>query len=229
MDLFEHLFEPEELLPELQPYLTEAMGMPMIQHPLVYSMFHNPVMNRMVNMQYLTKRHQCEQALVDHDYGQYVFLHEKPYRVWALCHCHQLKADSRYLWWKLLGQVWADSENVWQNKSFWNQELSDPDPQKIFLMAVDGQQAFNQLEYPLQVFRGAQPHNKRGLSWTTNKDKAQWFATRLKPKNPLLLSATVTKGQAIAMFTGRGESEVVLSPKTVRKLRFTEFALPTRV
>jgi len=74
----------------------------------------------------------------------------------------------------------------------------------------------------VKVYRGARVrHNERGLSWTTDKERAEWFAKRFNKKH-VLLSASVPTDKIITAFTGRKESEVVLRPSYVKRMKLTK-------
>jgi len=72
--------------------------------------------------------------------------------------------------------------------------------------------------FPLTIWRGSIAKNKRGHSWTTDKGKAIWFASRLKQPNEKVVvqELKVTKDQIFAFLAGRGESEIVLRTQTVK-------------
>ena len=55
-----------------------------------------------------------------------------------------------------------------------------------------------------------------GLSWTTQRTTAEWFARRfLTDDSAHIASATVTRADVIALFTRRGEHEIVVHPDTL--------------
>lgn len=61
------------------------------------------------------------------------------------------------------------------------------------------------------LYRGAAKHNVKGFSWTTNLEKARWFARRnALDGKPLLVTATFAAEDLIAYFGDRGEFEVVV-------------------
>ncbi len=73
----------------------------------------------------------------------------------------------------------------------------------------------------LTVYRGVQGYGSpRGLSWTTDLDKAVWFARRW-PYLPLgtVWAAEVPPKHVLGMFHGREEAEVVVNPRGLRNLR----------
>lgn len=64
----------------------------------------------------------------------------------------------------------------------------------------------------LTVYRGVSYNGKPdGLSWTTDYEKALWFASRFKGKNAKVYKMNITNPDAIlAYFSGRNEEEVVI-------------------
>ena len=64
----------------------------------------------------------------------------------------------------------------------------------------------------LIVYRGADSkgHALRGLSWSTDRKQAIWFARRFAPGQPWLAKAQVTRQHIAARFLRRGEEEVIL-------------------
>jgi hypothetical protein len=63
----------------------------------------------------------------------------------------------------------------------------------------------------VQVWRGtAYQKSIRGISWTTVREKAEWFATRFPTETPpLVAEGIVAKKDIKAVFLSRAESEVV--------------------
>jgi hypothetical protein len=75
----------------------------------------------------------------------------------------------------------------------------------------------------IDVWRGSggKAPNIDGLSWTTDRDVACWFACNWgdnrgrgdrAPKSPLVLKLTVPKADLAFLFNGRNESEVIYFP-----------------
>ena len=71
------------------------------------------------------------------------------------------------------------------------------------------------------VYRGVTAYNARNvkaLSWTLDKKKAEWFAHRFGEQGTVY-QAQISKGNILAIFTGRNESEVVLNPNKLEQLK----------
>jgi hypothetical protein len=65
----------------------------------------------------------------------------------------------------------------------------------------------------------------RGLSWTADKKKAEWFAGRFPTLNDkgFVASGWVRKDDVLAHFIGRQESEIVVLPDKVQDVAITGF------
>ncbi|UVK63489.1 hypothetical protein SEA_AEGEUS_136 [Mycobacterium phage Aegeus] len=217
-ELADRLFGPiESLDPELAGYLgRDARIGDCIKHPLVYSIMHNERQNAMVNAQLAAKQEACEEAKNAGQWHQYVFLHERPWRVWALQEVEWDLPDSEY--WPLIGRVWTDSENIWENRDIWEGLLTDESRlDRHLIMSQDERDALDALPSTLAVYRGydAAQGTADGLSWTLDEDRARWFARRLNPELPSIITGTVGKADVIAHFTGRNEAEIVALPWTI--------------
>src|ERR1700720_120677 len=70
----------------------------------------------------------------------------------------------------------------------------------------------------------------RGLAWTMDQSKAEWFAGRFPYRGPpFVASGWVFKRDVFAYFIGRQESEIVVSPNSIRDVAVTKLLpLPKR-
>ena len=87
------------------------------------------------------------------------------------------------------------------------------DPQ--VLMDEDEYRDFQELDDPLTVYRGVTEYNAdcvRALSWTLNRQTAEWFAHRFG-EDGTVYEAKIAKEHIYALFNGRNESEVIVDPK----------------
>lgn len=70
------------------------------------------------------------------------------------------------------------------------------------------------------------PAKRLGISWTTDRsiaerfigDRVHRFVRHKEGARPLVLRATLDKSQVLGLFGGRGESEVVVDPTTLKKI-----------
>jgi hypothetical protein len=215
---------PEELDPELAAYLADTEhGWAALRHPLVYQVPYHPSMNAVSNIQLKAKREQLTKALRRKDWNQYLFLHERAYRIDAFENiCWQLGSKT---YWELLGDIWTDTENLWQNLEKWRDCLTADRRWRNHLMNAEERGTLQLYPPRFTVYRGfTAPGSVLGLSWTTNQIVAKFFARRLAPRDNLLFVAqgTVRRRDVIAYFNGRDESEIVVLPEHVRDLTFIE-------
>lgn len=220
----------EDLEPELLDYYEDegALGAPCIRHPLVYSILHGPNLNAMVNQQYRYKKEAVDRALKEEKWSTYIYLHERPYRIDAfneLCEM-EVFADSHPEYWRLLGDIWTDSENVWQNEDLWRINLTTPWPGRHHMMTDDERGELAEcLDDPIPVYRGfCRVGRDQGLSWTHNLVVAKFFARRfaMNGETQYIAAGQVAKKDVIAYFTGRSEYEIVALPESVRDIEIQE-------
>ena len=224
-ELMDMLTREEALLPELEPYLEEdgTFG-PCLRHPLVYQMLFDPKRSGHVNAQYQYKKKALAKAIKEERWDTVVFLHERPYRVdafyehvaWA---CDPETPD----YWDLLGSIWTDSENIWQNEDIWHELLAvDADIEaRQHMMNEDERGTLSLMPDEFEIYRGFKKDDRvNGLSWTVNRITAKFFATRLAHDDdvPRIATGTISKTHVLARFDGRNEGEIVVLPENVRDI-----------
>jgi hypothetical protein len=111
----------------------------------------------------------------------------------------------------------------WWNRSYLADELRQACAQvdlADFLGPAE-RRFFDSLPSVVTVWRGCEQGRERGLSWTTDRATAEGFARgkRYINKNPTLVRAEIPKRHIFAVFVGRNESEIVVDPRRLRKLR----------
>lgn len=83
------------------------------------------------------------------------------------------------------------------------------------LMEEDELEQFASLDDTVTVYRGVTSYNAknvRALSWTLDRETAEWFAHRFG-EDGTVYEAQIDKEHIFALFNGRNESEIVLDPK----------------
>lgn len=204
------LSTPAELHPELKERLIvrKDLGMPGIYHPLYYSIPHAPELNHLANLQFEMKKKALAEYKQKKKWSSYIFIYERPYRIQAFMEIMSELDDQKY--WTLLGEVWADSENIWQNLEAWTELLSSRRAGREHFMDEQEREAFAKLPEKLVVYRGYEHgKNRVGLSWTLSAEKAAWFSKRYN-RNGKVRTRTIKKSDVFAYLTGRGEDEIVL-------------------
>lgn len=84
---------------------------------------------------------------------------------------------------------------------------------KAKVMEEEEYRAFCALPDEITVYRGVKPNGKiKALSWTLNKDRAEWFANRFE-SDGCVYRAVIKKEDVLAYFSCRNEEEIVLDYK----------------
>ncbi len=129
-------------------------------------------------------------------------------------------------WLQLLGEEWESCDNIAQ----WSDALADtpfaeladaPDDWRHHMMTPDELEAFEALPQLVTVWRGCYAHNKRGLSWSLDRDVAQRFPLLHRYRHdgqPLLIRAEVAREQILALKLDRQEAEVIAIRPKVRAI-----------
>lgn len=203
------MYQSAELHPDLQEYYIVQNGIPMIKHPLVFSIFHTDIQNYIINQQYEWKKKSLKEAVKNKNWSSYLFLHERPYRFDAFISISDKLEQQPKLYWELLGDIWVDSENIWQNKSRWKFLMeTGPKKNREYFMSEEDREIFKNLPETLTVYRGY-VRNKSGFSYTLDEDKAKWFAKRFG-KNGKVVKRIVNKDEIFAYKNDRNEQEVII-------------------
>jgi hypothetical protein len=78
------------------------------------------------------------------------------------------------------------------------------------------------LSFPLTIYRGGTRSRVRGLSWTTSRAVAEKFAhghRGIRVPDPVIAEAVVEQAAVFLAIDGRNESEVLIDPRRLRKLK----------
>lgn len=236
--LMELLKVREDLHPDLQQCLEETGDFgPSIRHPLVYSMIHGPEMNAWVNKQYEQKKRLLKEAEEEGRWHSYVYLHERPYRLDAFLKISWLIPEPTQ-YWELLGDIWTDSENIYQNRDEWYELLAEAAERggggdEWHHMSSEEDRAVFTLTpekgglLPETVIHRGYRHEDGldGFSWTLDKPRAKWFAKRFPHQEGVATVATgkVKREHVLAYHTGRGELEIVALPEHVFDVTVEEY------
>lgn len=213
----------EELCEELAPHVSTRRGFAVLHHPLVIMVPYEPViMAGRANLQYREKLKALARAEDARDWLTYMYLHERPYRVDAVLRTRlRLLEDGADVYWRVVRALWIDTENMREWVGVVEILLDGPDGD---MMDEDERAALAAMEDPVRVFRGylGRAQDWRGWSWTVDQKRAEWFGRRfasLHGKQARVVEATAPKASVVAYLTGRGEAEVVVSPKDVSVVR----------
>lgn len=205
-ELLDLLTRDEPLHPDLEECLVMTGFGRMVHHPLVIEHAPRPAL---VNVRYEAKRQALLEAMREGEWSRVIWLHERPYRLDAFMQIEDDLDDDEY--WSLLADIWIDSENIWQNTDQWRQLFESR--RSGSPMTDEEEAALAAMPDPIPVYRGGvEDANEYGLSWTTDRERAEWFAVRMTADDEVgvVLEGMVAKKDVAAYFTGRGENEIVV-------------------
>lgn len=116
-----------------------------------------------------------------------------------------------------LSDAWISCEMPNRDPNFTKFQLlglfKKANPQK--LMSEKDYEFFKNLDDEITVYRGVTPYNSdevKVLSWTLDKEKAEWFAHRFDQEGTVY-EARISKADIYAYFSDRNESEIIVNPK----------------
>lgn len=204
----------EDLHPDLAKCIEHSTIGPSIKHPLIIGLFYTPSMNAFYNSQYNAKLEYIEKTKSSEDWSSYIWMHERPYRLDKFIEIKKKLSDEEY--WKLLSGIWSDSENLWQYGKVLGFLINRDRPGRHAMMDEDEKAFFERLPNEFTIYRGHQAKNRVGYSWTLSYWRAKWFANRFNQKGQGVVKATIKKENTIAVLLGRGEFEIVASPKQLK-------------
>lgn len=121
---------------------------------------------------------------------------------------------------ELLGIAWVNCENA-------NMDVNVPISESVEwfrkankrkLMDEDEYAVYEAIPPVITLYRGvAKGRKEKGMSWTNNKSKAEWFKNRFGGEG-YMLEMTVKKEDVLAYFSRRDEDEYLVYPKNYKRL-----------
>lgn len=202
--------------------MSDAFG-EVIKHPLVFMVpYFSQHMGGLANRMLKQKKERLADAIMKGDIMQAVWLHERPHRIEALRN-YVMNDEGLYCeddFAKALLQAWTDSENIWQNYDQWIELLNLHSIDWMDYVEKVDREAFDALPDVVDVYRGGRIEwEDTPLSWTTDRERAKWFARRFgKEEDANLIKATTEKKHIHFYTNGRNESEVVVDPEHIKVL-----------
>lgn len=123
---------------------------------------------------------------------------------------------------ELLADAWIRTEAPNNDPNLSKRDLlslfkaTDP----TLLMDEEDYRSFQDLDDVVTIYRGVTSVNEKNvkaLSWTLDRDTAEWFAHRFG-ENGTVYEAQIHKQHIYAYFSGRNESEVIVDPKHLTEI-----------
>ena len=215
----------EPLHTALRPYLekTNTVLGTILKHPFYVGPV-NPQHAAMAHEVITTRQTLLEKSIEAGQWGNALSLYEHQFLLDGFLEHAENFDDATF--WKLFGYTWRNQEQVWTNRKVFLTFFQANRPGREALMDEDEQEALRNLPDEFPLYRGFQGRGAKGISWTTDREKAVWFANRFAMLDhlgePKLLTGVARKEDVLGHFLGRGESEVVIDPAKVKKQNVTE-------
>lgn len=129
----------------------------------------------------------------------------------------------------LLSDAWVRTEMPSNDSNFKPSEFIKlfKSADKIYLMDTNELQQYAELPDTVTIYRGVKsnrPNKVLQLSWTLDPDKAEWFAKRFD-EDGVVYEATIDKKNILALFSRRGESEIIVDLDYLNDL--SQYDLPS--
>lgn len=212
----------DPLEPALRPYVQKTqLGFNALRHPLLFFLNYQDQSAPLCNAIVKAKSDQLREAVEREDWARYIGLHEKPYRVNALSDIAFDMSDEEY--WESVSSVWTIVESIHEDLEIWAELWSDARPGRLeHVMDEDELKAFVDLPPKVEIYRGYRHEEcMLGMSWTTDRKRAAWFArrSRILGHKAYLATAHVAKADVLAYFLRREESEIVVLPENLMDVR----------
>ncbi len=122
------------------------------------------------------------------------------------------------VFWSNFWSIFQSSESIFADHTFMRPLIERGCKLGSPLLGLDDEEVEELQAMPdrFTVWRGALDINRKGWSWTVDRDKAVFFANRAYgARERYVIKGTVEKANVLAYLTGRSESEIVIAPEHV--------------
>lgn len=146
------------------------------------------------------------------EWEEYLYLHGSHERLQAFVKLGSLN-DRDY--WRLLAQTWIGHDVVHRDLSTWRMLFSSPRQGREWLMGETERAHLAALPEAVTAHRGfSDPGGQRGIAWTLDHERAEWFARWFEALGGAFVATVATvaipRTRIVALFDRRGEGEVVI-------------------
>mgnify|MGYP001819482762 CR=1 FL=1 len=224
------------VLKEIMDTATDVAGLAMYQHPF----FHGLTMPRRADIPKEVQGHfPCLEQVVestinawnqavcegDHDTA-IMIVTPRPFRLhrfldWDLRMAWDCESDRL----ELIRDLWIDAEHPHINidtwRHLWQEVAKSYYHEHIYTMKEMNQREMQDEEFTL--YRGTNQRERvLGLSWTTDRERAEWFARRWQASGmgaPRVYELTTTIDKTVGPLLQRGEDEYILVDPSKPRVR----------
>jgi hypothetical protein len=128
------------------------------------------------------------------------------------------------VFWQVFLENWNACDGLWQLRKILLDTLRRRKAQRspIAFLNAEDRRFYDGLPDVVTVYRGCGRRRVRGLPWTTDRKIAAYFARGGRfpaPPDPVIACATIAKVDLFFVSTDRNESEVILDPYSIKRLK----------
>lgn len=211
----------------------DVLGWPVLRHPLCCEITLPNTLGAM-EQSIRAKEQKIKELEEKKKYGQIIGMHARPYRSTALI--RYFPVMSQYQRASMIAWVWRDSENPQINADKWNvlwhglrDGLNSGRYSQGWVMSKDDQEVLAKhkaSKSKVMLFRGFAGKGSRGLSWTTDPSRAEWFAHRssalYRKGEPAVANFAIDPAHLFIFMNHRNEEEVIVLPDMLpRRLKIS--------
>lgn len=190
------------LTPYLQSKVTQKGSFNYIHCPEIVTIYIGSEMeNELYNKQIEQITERRKNMFARKDFEGYIFATTRPYRFDTFLEILESGLCPREELARLLLRVWEDSENPSINIHIWREMFDNFKDTKTFARTK------RNLPKQLTVWRGG---SADGLSWTTDKKIADWFAKRFSTGSAVVHNRQIRLDDVVCYLDHRNEKEIVL-------------------
>lgn len=201
----------DRLLPELKESMfTTESGYRMLGHIYVHGLYASW---KLANDQYTIATREAEKLLAKRDYATWLNAWvQKPYRLTLLDQLFRAGEISTQELRYLLPPLWTGSEPD-DTDPRWLQLFKDAG----YVTDLPGNSSWAS---QIPIYRGQERDGKLGISWSTNKTVAEFFATRYGRDGEVVYGFAYPN-RILGYLKNRSEDEIVIDPSDVYIISIT--------
>ena len=137
------------------------------------------------------------------------------------------------VFWNVMIKLWNECDFIWPLRDMMLSTLRRrrAELSPIALLKAADRDFYNALPDRVTIYRGCGRRRIRSLPWTTDREQAAFFAKSLSsgtPSDLVIAEARIDKAEIFFVSTTRDESEVVVDPYRLGRVKVIERFAPTK-